>query len=123
MSKPAFPLNCTACGILVRWSWKSLKTITPEEYVACVNAKKKSSTWYPLTIDVFVSFLYKVFAYSIDLYFFSFSISLLTNMWISVERNLSSFGRCSTSLQEQHTSTGEDGNWCFQSYVICGGED
>jgi hypothetical protein len=96
--------------------------ITPEEYVACVNAKKKSSTWYPLTIDVFVSFLYKVFAYSIDLFFFSFSISLLTNMWISAERNLSSFGRCSTSLQGQHTFTGEDCNWCFQSYVICGGK-
>lgn len=34
--------------------------ISKEDYLTCVNAKSKLQTWYPLTIDVFISFLYKV---------------------------------------------------------------
>jgi hypothetical protein len=37
--------------------------ISKEDYLACINAKKKHNTWYPLTIDVFVSFLYKVITF------------------------------------------------------------
>jgi len=67
-----------------------------KEYAACINAKKKNFTWYPLTIDVFESFLYKVFA---DFIVFFFFISLLTNMWIFLEINVLSYGCCNTSLQ------------------------
>lgn len=36
--------------------------ISPEDYLICKNAKAKlkKPTWYPLTIDVFVKFLYSV---------------------------------------------------------------
>jgi len=47
-------------GVLELEEFKDV--ITFKEYVACINAKKKNFTWYPLKIDVFESFLYKVFA-------------------------------------------------------------
>ena len=35
--------------------------ITPEDYKICEEVKStKKTTWYPLTIDVFIKFLYSV---------------------------------------------------------------
>jgi hypothetical protein len=45
--------------------------ISKEDYLACLSAKKKHNTWYPLTVDVFVSFLFKVlFTLYFGLFFF-----------------------------------------------------
>jgi hypothetical protein len=34
--------------------------ITPAEYESCVRHKKAKPTWYSLTVDVFVAYLYRV---------------------------------------------------------------
>lgn len=34
--------------------------LTVEEYRTCLKVKKAKPTWFPLTIDVFISFLYRV---------------------------------------------------------------
>ena len=43
--------------------WRDL--ISPEEMEHCIQAKTKLRTYYPVTIEVFVSFLYKVSPYHI----------------------------------------------------------
>lgn len=34
--------------------------LTEEEFNTCLKVKKSRPTWFPLTIDVFISFLYRV---------------------------------------------------------------
>ncbi len=45
-------------GVLPLSAFKDL--ITKQEFVHCERMKPKSNTWYSLTIDVFISFLFKV---------------------------------------------------------------
>jgi len=40
--------------------------ISPADYNSCLAKMEKNPTWYPLTLDVFVKFLYKVNTHSIS---------------------------------------------------------
>ena len=53
--------------------------ISVADYKVCASKIKKNPTWYPLTLDIFVKFLYKViffYVYVFSLYFFSFAYIL-----------------------------------------------
>jgi hypothetical protein len=46
--------------------------ISPADYKLCESKMEKHPTWYPLTLDVFVKFLYKVIIHSfVRVWFFS----------------------------------------------------
>jgi hypothetical protein len=47
-----------ATGLQPLESFKDM--LTPEEYNKCESNTMRGKTWYPLTADVFVSFLFRV---------------------------------------------------------------
>jgi hypothetical protein len=73
--------------------------ISAAKYKTCETKMEKNPTWYPLTLDIFVKFLYKV----IPLFFsFLFILSFHTLPFVliphSTERNIECGRYCSKDL-------------------------
>ena len=55
--------------------------ISVDDYKMCQAKMEKSPTWYPLTLDVFVKFLYKViYLLALVFYFLMFCAFILTHI-------------------------------------------
>ena len=69
---PAKLLRIRTFGKMKLKDFKDL--ISRADYKMCESKIDKNPTWYPLTLDVFVKFLYKVIFFLIPLPFSSFHL-------------------------------------------------
>ena len=72
---PAKLLRIRTFGKMKLEEFKDL--ISAPDYKTCETKMEKNPTWYPLTLDVFVKFLYKVISFLSTLHSPSFSSSIL----------------------------------------------
>lgn len=75
---PAKLLRIRTFGKMKLEDFKDL--ISPADYRTCVSKMDKHPTWYPLTLDVFVKFLYKVIVYA----FILLMLPLISYTWLSL---------------------------------------
>ncbi len=85
---PAKLLRIRTFGKMKLEDFKDL--ISVPDYKTCETKMEKNPTWYPLTLDVFVKFLYKVILLFNILVFFNFLYCFL----FVLERGIQRSGYC-----------------------------
>ena len=78
--------------------------ISNADYKMCESKMDKNPTWYPLTLDVFVKFLYKVifFLFTLSFYSYHFMPSPCTHMCI-LQREISNAADTAARLYREAT--------------------
>ena len=70
MSSPILPPCFSASTLLETLELKDFKLLlTKKEFKACLESKSLQKTWYSVTLDVFISFLFRICFLSFALYF------------------------------------------------------
>ena len=99
---PAKLLRIRTFGKMKLEEFKDL--ISSADYKMCESKMDKNPTWYPLTLDVFVKFLYKVifFLFTLSFYSYHFMPSPCTHMCI-LQREISNAADTAARLYREAT--------------------